>query len=1378
MTSLASLLLDYLPQILFGTAAIALILFSIVSIVGGYSLRNKLSAAQGAKQTGLVAKSLGEKIWTAIKHGFLKFIRFFGLFPIKPITRTFRRAAKWLKDHMDNPDYLYQLPWYTIIGPANSGKSTLVSSLQLNKPSEDNVFSDDPSHPALQWYFYDKGALLDVAAGSFEDSKIFGKFRGWKSIIQNLVSFRPRRPLNGMILTIPATYFTGPNKLSLQDLILQAQPVAAQLRYAEKKLGLKIPVYVIITKCDHIAGFAGTCNVLPPRYLQQILGWSNPYTLDTLYSQEWIDSAFNYMYNVLTRLSLDIFEQNSLTNYQDDVMVFAPEFMKIKKGLGEYLDIIFRTYNYQSYFYLRGLYFTGNYNMTQVEEEDLGIGGDENLPAAAKKSKMQLPFLTQLFQNKIFPEKNIATPMRRFLVSANHKINFMKVLIIVTILGASASIYIGKTQLSESVRTIYPSMRQINHALNSIKLYQTNMLHASQKQAALFFQENAPYVLNAMINYEAYNLRPYTLPASWLTFIHNHFGQALRVSFQEIIAQSMYVDFVEKANHIIKYPIPALNPPNTINALIHPLQTAEFSVLQGYVDAISILETNVSLYNTLQQNPSIQDFANLVAYLYDFTFTQDFLTQQKDFLLTILKGAHFKPFTLQNYELLAQERLYSLFMSFLQRVLNPTYNYGFLINLQEILYQVDNTHGSVPNLQELRNTIDMLTNFTKLASNPELSWLGKDSFSPGADYDQLMSHMITSNLFGKRFISELTAEIAQIYQLSRKDLQSYGSPLTGYFLQLVPTTDTFEPAQGTLTLLKHLKTFLDQPFMQDTKGTKYHETIGPDEIMLWDRNIIEAATQLTQDYHHYIGADLPSLHPDIQESAKILAQKMLKKNIYNLIGRAQKIVSMGASDSLNQDAFITAQLSNLVETAPVFLHLLEHLNATQNFEIFLSLRDLVFKQLIKRLDEVDAMLISRQLYNPFYESFDWWEGGKNLMVQAYDMLDPNDMKSFFANQTEQVTTIATKFAEPLVEILSSNLFHLDIVQTRLVEKWRGIINAINGYKNKKAKNHVMQLEKFLTDTGNKIDFDNCFKMITPQEINQISNNFFVEKKLSIENKIYNQCQKLSAKHAINKYNALSDYFNATLAGNFPFVSTINKSSLPETEATTDQLMAFFNLVDALSPQEMTALESSVQFSNLPTVVSFLKQVHDVKDFLDTYFMPKTPKGNPGLDFSIQFRANQIHELYGHHVINWGIVTGNKTYESKAGASTGRWEYGQIAAFAFKWANDSPLKPLLADAENPAYTNVQNRAIFLYEGPWALLRALMLNQANLQTGAMPGDNTLLQFNIPLSPDPRRPVPETMAQLFIKLTPASPQVATTQPFKIPSFPSVAPILQLAT
>ena len=147
---------------------------------------------------------------------------------------------------------------------------------------------------------------------------------------------------------------------------------------------------------------------------------------------------------------------------------------------------------------------------------------------------------------------------------------------------------------------------------------------------------------------------------------------------------------------------------------------------------------------------------------------------------------------------------------------------------------------------------------------------------------------------------------------------------------------------------------------------------------------------------------------------------------------------MGASDSLNQDAFITTQLSNLVETAPVFLRLLEHLNATQNFEVFLSLRDLVFKQLIKRLDEVDAMLISRQLYNPFYESFDWWEGGKNLMVQAYDMLDPNDMKSFFANQTEQVTTIATKFAEPLVEILSSNLFHLDIVQTRLVEKWRGV----------------------------------------------------------------------------------------------------------------------------------------------------------------------------------------------------------------------------------------------------------------------------------------------------------------------------------------------------
>ena len=63
---------------------------------------------------------------------------------------------------------------------------------------------------------------------------------------------RPRRPINGVLLTV-----------SVQDLLAlppdqrkeQAARLRGRMQELQQRLGVKVPVYVLVTKCDLLAGF-------------------------------------------------------------------------------------------------------------------------------------------------------------------------------------------------------------------------------------------------------------------------------------------------------------------------------------------------------------------------------------------------------------------------------------------------------------------------------------------------------------------------------------------------------------------------------------------------------------------------------------------------------------------------------------------------------------------------------------------------------------------------------------------------------------------------------------------------------------------------------------------------------------------------------------------------------------------------------------------------------------------------------------------------------------------------------------------------------------------------------------------------------------------
>ncbi|MFC0206674.1 type VI secretion system membrane subunit TssM [Novosphingobium soli] len=151
--------------------------------------------------------------------------------------------------------YAYQLPWYAIIGPSGAGKTTALLNCGLDFPTavagEYRALRGQPKTPNCDWWFTDEAVLIDTAGRYVtQDDDASADAAGWKSFLDLLQQYRPLQPLNGVIVAIPAADFVDPAKMADH-----ARHIRARLAEIGKELGQDLPVYVLVTKADLLAGF-------------------------------------------------------------------------------------------------------------------------------------------------------------------------------------------------------------------------------------------------------------------------------------------------------------------------------------------------------------------------------------------------------------------------------------------------------------------------------------------------------------------------------------------------------------------------------------------------------------------------------------------------------------------------------------------------------------------------------------------------------------------------------------------------------------------------------------------------------------------------------------------------------------------------------------------------------------------------------------------------------------------------------------------------------------------------------------------------------------------------------------------------------------------
>ena len=174
--------------------------------------------------------------------------------------------------------HVYEQPWFVLIGPPGAGKTTALLNAGLHFPlaqeAEDPAVGGVGGTRLCDWWFADEAVLIDTAGRyTTQDSDAAVDRAGWQGFLDILRRTRPRQPINGIVVV-----------LSLLDLVdaapaeraAQARAVRQRIDEVTERLKLRVPVYLMLSKCDQLRGFDAYFDDLDAIGRSQVWGMTFP----------------------------------------------------------------------------------------------------------------------------------------------------------------------------------------------------------------------------------------------------------------------------------------------------------------------------------------------------------------------------------------------------------------------------------------------------------------------------------------------------------------------------------------------------------------------------------------------------------------------------------------------------------------------------------------------------------------------------------------------------------------------------------------------------------------------------------------------------------------------------------------------------------------------------------------------------------------------------------------------------------------------------------------------------------------------------------------------------------------------------------------------
>lgn len=327
----------------------------------------------------------------------------------------FQEAVDTLRKTRRGGANLYTLPWYVVIGPPGSGKSTLLQHSGLQFPLSErfgkNAVRGIGGTRNCDWWFTDEAVFLDTAGRyTTQDSDRGADASAWSEFLKLLRRYRRRRPVNGVIVTASLSDLLTMDEASRDE---HVHLIRRRLDELVEHLRISVPVYLVFTKCDLVAGFTEYFDDLNPEQRSQVWGVSFPVgkTMDGGAARMFADEFRLLLDRLNTRL-LDRLHSERDRNRRAAILTFPQQFSSLGDVARQFVEGVFNGHAYGAPLLLRGAYFTsGTQEGTPIDRMMGAVARTFGLEASrvhTPGAQSRTFFVERLLKGVLFKESGFA----------------------------------------------------------------------------------------------------------------------------------------------------------------------------------------------------------------------------------------------------------------------------------------------------------------------------------------------------------------------------------------------------------------------------------------------------------------------------------------------------------------------------------------------------------------------------------------------------------------------------------------------------------------------------------------------------------------------------------------------------------------------------------------------------------------------------------------------------------------------------------------------------------------------------------------------------------------------------------------------------------
>ncbi len=287
------------------------------------------------------------------------------------------------------------LPWYLLMGPEQSGKSSVLASSGL--PFAFVTAASGPrGSRGARWWLSDRAIFLDTAGQYLATD---ARYAEWLAFLSRLESTRPRQPLHGILLVLGAD---AVSRMTPEESDLLGRKLRERVDEAQGFLGVDVPVSIVLSRCDTLPGFLEFFADVRETERGQVWGFTLPLAPPPTNSpSDPVAKGFDQLDATLRQRMLRRLMAREHIEVRSTCYLFPQWFRSLRPNLLQIAANLAAHSVYQGRITLRGVYFTS-------AAEAVAVHGGTAAHSLAPTGQRGF-FLRDLLCNIVVPDAEHAT---------------------------------------------------------------------------------------------------------------------------------------------------------------------------------------------------------------------------------------------------------------------------------------------------------------------------------------------------------------------------------------------------------------------------------------------------------------------------------------------------------------------------------------------------------------------------------------------------------------------------------------------------------------------------------------------------------------------------------------------------------------------------------------------------------------------------------------------------------------------------------------------------------------------------------------------------------------------------------------------------------